>query len=47
MTVDMARLMKKIWVSSGFGLQVMPVGYLGVSGPCTLQLYFGTQYKIA
>ena len=47
LTDDMAEVVKKIRVSSGFGLQVMPVGYLGVSGLCALQIYFGTRCKLA
>ena len=45
--VDMARVVKKIRASSVFGLQVMPVGSLGVSGPYILQLSLGTRSKIA
>ena len=44
--VDMAGVVKKIRASSGFGLQVMPVGSLGVSGPCILQLSFVTLSKL-
>ena len=47
MTVNMAWVVKKIRASSGFGLKVMPVGSLGVSGPCTLQLSFVTRSKLA
>ena len=39
-------VVKKIWVTSGFGLHVMLVGSPGVSGPCTLQLYFVTRSKL-
>ena len=42
MRVDMAGLVKNNWVTSGFVLQVILVGSLGVSGPCTLQLACGT-----
>ena len=47
LTVDIAGVVEKIRVSSGFGLQVMPVGSLGVSGLCTLQLSFGERSKLA
>ena len=47
LTVDMSRVMKKIRVSSAFGLQVTPDGYLGVSGSFTLQLSLITQSKLA
>ena len=47
MTVNMAWVVKKIRASSGFRLQVMHVGSLGVSGPCTLQLSFVTRSKLA
>ena len=40
LTVDMDGLVKKIRVTYGFGLQVMCVGSLGVTGPCTLQISF-------
>ena len=33
--------------TSGFGLQVIFVGSLCVSVPCTLKIYFGTRSKIA
>ena len=46
LTVDMAVMEKKFWVTSGFGLKVMIVGSVGVSGTCTLQISCGTQYKI-
>ena len=42
MTVDIFGVVKKIRVTSGFGLQVMLVGFLGVSGTCILQLSCGT-----
>ena len=42
LTVDMAGLVNNIRVTSGFGLQVILVGSLGVSGPCTFQLSFRT-----
>ena len=40
--VDMAGVLNNIRVTSGFGLQVMLVVSLGVSVPCTLQLFFRT-----
>ena len=42
LTVDMARVVNKIWVTSVFWLQVMLVRYPGVSGPCTFHLSFET-----
>ena len=42
LTVDMARVVNKIWVTSVFWLQVMLVRSLGVSGPCTFHLSFET-----
>ena len=36
--VDMAGVVKNNRVTSGFGLQVILVGSLGVSVPCTLYL---------
>ena len=40
LTVDMAGVVIFL-ENSYFGLQAMLVGSLGVSGPCTLQIYFG------
>ena len=40
--VDLDGAVKKILLSSGFGLYMILVGYLGISGPCTFQLYCGT-----
>ena len=45
--VDVACVMKNIWATSRFGLKVMLVGYLGVSGPCSLYLSYVTRFKIA
>ena len=39
LTVDMAGVVKKTRLTSGFGFQVMLVGSLGVSVPFILQLY--------
>ena len=47
LTDDMAGAANKILVTSGYGLKIMLVGSLYVSGPCTLQLSYGTQYKIS
>ena len=44
--VDLYGATKKIWATSGFGLKVIIVRSLGVSGTCILDLYFRTWYKI-
>ena len=41
LTVDMAEVVNKIRVTSGFVFHVMFVGCLGVKGACTLQLSCG------
>ena len=38
MTVDIDVVVKNFWVTSGFGLQVMRIGSLGVSCPYELQI---------
>ena len=42
MTTDIASVVKKTRVTSGFEFVVILVGYLGVSCPCALNLYLGT-----
>ena len=44
---DITGVMKKNWVTSGFGFQVIIGVSLCVSDPYTLQLSFGTQYDIS
>ena len=38
--VDFAGAVEKKRATSGFGLQVMLVGYICVSGPCTFHISF-------
>ena len=45
--VDLAGAVKKKRATSGFGLRAILGGYLCVSGPFLLQLYYGTIYKLA
>ena len=45
--VDFAGAVKKKRVTSCFGLKVIIVGYLCVSGPFTLNIYCGTISKLA
>ena len=45
--VDLAGALKKKRAASGFGLHVMLVRYLCVSGTCTLQISCGTSSKLA
>ena len=42
MIVDVAGVVKNILVNPGFGLEMILVGSLGVSGPCTLHISCGT-----
>ena len=41
-TVDMSRVVKNIQYTSAYGLQAIIEGSLGVSFPCTFQIYCGT-----
>ena len=45
--VAMAGVIKNIWETSYFGLQVIIEGYLGVLVLCKLQLSCGTQSMLA
>ena len=45
--VDLDGALNKKRVTSGFGLQVMLGGSLCVLGPRTLQLSYGTRFKLA
>ena len=46
MKVDMASVVNKNRVTSGFEFQSMLVGSLCISGPCTIQLSFVTLSRI-
>ena len=47
LVVDTSRVLNNIQVTSRFGLQVIPLGSLGVSGPCILKLSCVTWSKLA
>ena len=42
MTIDVAGVVNKIWVTSGFLFQAVPARYIDVSGTCTFHISCGT-----